>query len=309
MEDHILPVESIRERDIDLILLEELSTDNTFCEWFIRELNLPNLTSVNGSWRSISELGLGETDIIFSYESDEGKILVLIENKISASFQDEQFLRYKKRAENYCTDKKCDQAHPILIAPKLYCDNQNDFDVYLSYEKIKDRLIFTGSKRNKFKADLLNIGIEKLRRGYQPVNSEPVQKFWQSYWLYKEKYHPTLKMKKPEIVPENSDWPMMFDDRISNNIVFYHKFAQGNVDVTFKNFSEESKFEIKKQTPPFAKFEEFSKNFAFRINTGKIDRKSGFDEQKENVEQGLKSLEDLRDWIINNSTITGYNIG
>lgn len=44
MEQSILPVESIQERDVDLILLEELSTDDTFCKWFIRELNLPNLT-------------------------------------------------------------------------------------------------------------------------------------------------------------------------------------------------------------------------------------------------------------------------
>ena len=40
MEQTILPVEAIQERDVDLILLEELSTDNSFCEWFIRELDL-----------------------------------------------------------------------------------------------------------------------------------------------------------------------------------------------------------------------------------------------------------------------------
>lgn len=71
MEQNILTIESIQERDIDLILLEELSTDNLFCEWFIKELGLFALTSLNGAWRSISAFGLGETDILFSYNSNE----------------------------------------------------------------------------------------------------------------------------------------------------------------------------------------------------------------------------------------------
>lgn len=82
MEHSILPVESIQEKDVDLILLEELSTDNSFCDWFVRELNLPNLTSVNGAWISISAFGLGETDILFSYNSNDKKTFVLIENKL-----------------------------------------------------------------------------------------------------------------------------------------------------------------------------------------------------------------------------------
>lgn len=35
MEQSILPIESIQERDVDLILLKELSTEDTFCKWFI----------------------------------------------------------------------------------------------------------------------------------------------------------------------------------------------------------------------------------------------------------------------------------
>lgn len=69
MGEFILPIESIDERDVDLILLEELCTDNVLCEWFIRQINLPNLTSSNGARRSISYFSLGETDILFSYNS------------------------------------------------------------------------------------------------------------------------------------------------------------------------------------------------------------------------------------------------
>ena len=41
MKNNILPVESIQERDIDLILLEEFNVDKGFCNWFIDKLKLP----------------------------------------------------------------------------------------------------------------------------------------------------------------------------------------------------------------------------------------------------------------------------
>jgi len=300
MEQNYLPVESILERDIDLILLEELSSDNSFCEWFIRELNLPSLTSVNGTWKSISDFGLGETDLLFSYNSNDKKIFVLIENKLDTSFQNEQFNRYIKRADEYLIKKECDNAFVILIAPKLYCQNQSDFENYLTYETISERLIFTGTKRNLFKSNLLQIASEKHRRGYQPVNSVPVYNFWHSYWLYKEENYPSLIMKKPDIVPHNSDWPMLYDDRLKN-IVFYHKLGQGNTDATFKNFSEEVEFKIKKLLPGWAKFEKHNKSFSIRVFSGKIDRTKDFYEQIENVNNGLKNLERIRNWIVKNN--------
>ena len=77
MEEKILPIESIQERDVDLFLLEEFATDNSFCEWFISELDLPEISENIGVWRSISSYGLGETDILFSYKSESKKIYIL----------------------------------------------------------------------------------------------------------------------------------------------------------------------------------------------------------------------------------------
>ena len=270
MERTILPVEAIQERDIDLILLEELTTDNAFSEWFVKELNLPTLTYANGAWHSISDFGLGETDILFSYKSDNKNIFVLIENKLDASFQNEQYERYLKRVYKYKTKKECDDAFAVLVAPELYCENQNNFELYLTYESIIKRLEFTGSKRNIFKSKLLQIATEKLRRGYHPVNSVSVQNFWLSYWKYKEEKHSGLTMKKPEIVPFNSDWPMLFDVNLKN-IIFFHKLGQGNIDATFKSFPEEIEFKIKEIIPEWAKFEKHSKSFSIRVFSGKVD--------------------------------------
>ena len=61
MEEKILPIESIQERDVDLFLLEEFATDDSFCKWFINELDLPEISENIGVWRSISSYGLGLT--------------------------------------------------------------------------------------------------------------------------------------------------------------------------------------------------------------------------------------------------------
>lgn len=302
MENNLIPVESIQERDVDLILLEELSTDFTFCEWFIKELSLPPLTSINGAWKSISDFGLGETDILFSYFSYEKKIFVLIENKLDANFQYEQYDRYKSRANKYLNNKKCDISYCILTAPKLYCENQNEFDNYLTYESIADRLELIGSKRSLFKSKLLRIGSEKLRRGYQPVNSVPVQSFWHSYWHFKEKFYPQFYMKKPGIVPHNSDWPILFEERLPN-IVFYHKLAQGNVDANFRGYDEETEFKIKVVLPSWIRIEKHGKTFSLRIFSGKLDRFSDFNSQIDTVKRGLDMMLKLRNWIIGNKEL------
>ncbi|WP_313254675.1 PD-(D/E)XK nuclease family protein [Empedobacter sp.] len=299
MLSNIIPIESIRERDIDLLLLEELTSDYTFCEWFIKELNLPNLTSINGAWRSITAFGLGETDILFSYNSNNSKIYVLIENKLDTSFQNEQFNRYIKRAEEYITNKECDQSFTILIAPKLYCENQNQFENYLTYESIAQRFELIGSKRSIFKRDLIQIATEKLRRGYQPINSTTVQNFWLKYWQFKEEKYPNFIMKKPDIVPHNSDWPMLYDNNLKG-ITFYHKLAQGNSDATFKGFSEEIEYKLKEKLPDWAIFQKHSKSFSIRLFSGKIDRTMDFQTQIENVDKGLYNLELIRNWIIEN---------
>lgn len=302
MEHTILPVESILERDVDLILLEELITDNSFCEWFVNELNLPRFLSVNGAWRSITDFGLGETDILFSYNSEDSKIFVLIENKLDASFQEAQYERYTKRANEYLIKNECDKTYTVLVAPNLYCENQNDFENYISYETIASRFESIGSKRNLFKSELLKIASEKLRRGYQPINSETVQKFWHLYWNFKEKNHPSFTMKKPGIVPHNSDWPMLYDDELQG-ITFYHKLGQGNTDANFRGFSNELYFKIKEKLPYGMLLEKHNKSFSIRIKSTKIDRTKEFEDQIEDIKKGLINLEQIRNWIKENDLL------
>lgn len=292
----ILPIESIQERDIDLLLLEELSTNFEFCSWFASELNLPQFSEIRGAWRSFSNFGLGETDILFSYISDAKQIFVLVENKLDAIFQPDQYLRYQGRAEKFVEAKDCDEAYCVLVAPKFYCSNQKYFNLSITYEQIKQKLISYGDSRSMFKSALFEIAIEKLRRGYRPINSEQVQKFWFQYWLYITATLPHLKMKEPGIVPAGSDWPMIYVDEIPQ-VYFYHKLRQGNIDLTFRSCSDDLEKKIRVNLPKDFVLIKHNKTFSVRKTTKAIDRNKPFENQLSDVNIALKNLEELRSWI------------
>jgi len=92
---------------------------------------------------------------------------------------------------------------------------------------------------------------------------------------------------------------MLYDSDLKN-IVFYHKLGQGNTDATFKGFPEEVEFKIKELLPEWAKFEKHSKSCSIRVFSGKIDRTKDFNEQIDNVNNGLKNLERIKNWLIEN---------
>ena len=298
-KNSILPIESIQERDIDLLLLEELSCNFAFGDWLTQEAGLPKLKELNGAWKSISEFGLGETDILFDYSSEHKRVYLLIENKIDANFQNEQYARYLQRAAEYVNLKNCDEAYWLLVAPKDYCESQNDFESYLSYESIAVRLEQEASSRSIFKSQLLRVASEKLLRGYQPVNSQPVQSFWQAYWTFQQQNYPQLIMKKPGIVPQNSDWPTLKDPQLEQ-VIFYHKLNSGNSDASFSGFSADVAQKLQSTLPNWAQFVQHGKSFSLRINGPKINRSLDFSGQKDSVKQGLENIIKLRDWLLEN---------
>ena len=297
MNEETQLIETIRERDVDLILLEELNTNNHFTNWFISQLELPELTKTMGAWRSITGYGQGETDLLLSYHSTDKTIFVLIENKLDANFQERQFERYQLRGGQYKLESKCTEYFPILFAPKQYAEGQNDFEKYITYEDLRDYFEFDGNRRQLYKASLLNIAIEKSKRGYQPINCEPVFNFVQSYWKYREDHFPEFIMKKPAIVPADSDWIQLRKDDLKN-IVLFHKLGKGFIDATFINYPAETEFRIKEILPAHYMFVKHkSGRFSLRQKIGSIDKMLNFDKQLENVRVGLEKVKEVSEWI------------
>ena len=296
MNSQTQKVESVQERDIDLLLLEELYADTVFLDWMTNKLNLPRQSTFKGAWRSISDYGLGETDILISYQSENGSIYILLENKLDASFQEEQHSRYIQRSTRYVDEGKCDIAVEVLVAPEGYCTRQSDFSKCITYEDISAWFNTAGDARSLFKSELLQIAIEKLRRGYSPANSEVVQQFWHTYWRLQNEMLPEFKMKEPKVVPVNSDWPILTVDALPN-IKFYHKWKQGNVDATFYGLFEVQIKQLEEQCSEPFEVVRHTSGVSLRLRTAVVNRLESFEEQRKNIIEGLNCIKELRAYL------------
>src|SRR5262245_12113083 len=89
------PLACVRERDVDLLLLEELCVDDAFRRWFAERALGAGANAAagafRGAWQSVSEAGLGESDLVVDFDGPDGRGLrLLVENKIDAPFQPDQ---------------------------------------------------------------------------------------------------------------------------------------------------------------------------------------------------------------------------
>ncbi len=290
-------LETVLERDIDLLILEELNCNPSFRDWFISELDIPKIDTFKKALRSISNFNLGETDIMILFDSNGKKIIVLVENKLDSNFQEKQFERYEQRGIRYLEEQTCSEYFIVLIAPNQYVESQNEFEKFITYEQIQNFFNKEQTERSKYKSEILQIGIEKLRRGYQPINSDPVQNFMQKYWIHKEIKFPKFKMKKPIIVPLGSDWVEMRNEE-QKGIIYYHKLNKGFVDATFCNFPSETIEKVKSTIPQEYVIEKHkSGRFSIRQKVDSICRTEEFDTQIEKVELGLRKIKEVSDLI------------
>ena len=294
MNHNYIPVESVQERDIDLLIIEELNVSLEFCDWFVNQLGLEKPSSKIKAFRSISDYGLGETDILISYQTRSKTKFILVENKIDASFQDNQFERYKERGDNYVNNNKCDEYQIVLIAPRSYCETQSSFSSFISYESIKKFFTDQNEARSNYKGEILSIAIEKERRGYKAINSIPVQAFWKSYYEFKNSNYKGFRMNKPDVVPYNSDWIQLLSERI-RGVTFYHKLEKGFIDATIKENPD-----LKSKLPNWIEIVEHKKSISFRVKCCELNRTKSFSAQIEKVSDCFDKLIKLESWLHEN---------
>ena len=137
-------LQAVSERDIDMVLVEELQSSKAFREWVATKVyGLDCYKEKIGAWHSVSDPSLGESDVIFLFaNTTDGTTAVLIENKISASAQPDQGNRYQKRGIAGQKNGWWDEFKTCLIAPEKYLQSVTQtqtYDVEISYEARPNR--------------------------------------------------------------------------------------------------------------------------------------------------------------------------
>lgn len=292
--EFINKIESITERDIDLLLLEEFNVSEEFTNWFYTYITGNyNTLKCKGAWHSIVDAEYGESDLIVIYENN---FAVLIENKIDAVAQPEQALRYKKRGEKGIVETKWESYTTCMVAPELYLAKEKDANIYnvtLSYENIAEWFDKQHDKRSIYKSKLINEAIEQNRRGYTVKPDEKVTDFWEQYWMLVMREAPELEMKKPGIKPSNSDWPEFRPSSLNKNLVIVHKLRSGYVDLQISGASNDIEYLQKILHEEDINVVKAGKSAAIRIVVETIEKSNSFFEQRNKVLDGLKAAKKL----------------
>ena len=164
-------LEAVTERDIDLLLFEELTANSRFAQWFAKKI-CPELELVSISvWHSLTDAELGESDLVLLVNPEQTKHAILVENKVDAAPQPTQAERYRSRGKAGIDLGKWTSFASCLIAPEKYLTSERNtagYDAKISYEEIQNCIHETlgDPSRRKFKEFILKEAIEQNRRGY-----------------------------------------------------------------------------------------------------------------------------------------------
>lgn len=294
MSDTLI-LESVRERDIDLLFLEEWNVNIEFAKWFVKKVLSLNIEiEKTEGLHSIIQDNLGETDLFLCYYENKVESVLLLENKIDALAQDEQGNRYSKRSKILINSGKYKNVNTCILAPLHYLANNEEVKYYeykISYEDIRDYLASYSNSRLKYKANVIELAIEQERRGYT-ANPDPiVTQFWHDYWDNIKTRVPSIYMKEPYSIPEGSDWPILSFDWMPFKWVMRHKLTVGNIDLETR-LNEKDIDELKKQLVG-SKFSivKTGKSYSIRAKVLPMDRHKPLLTQYKEFESTVSTLE------------------
>lgn len=227
---------NITERDVDLLVLEELLVSKPFANWFVSEAaRQPLSIKIIGAWHSVSDAMLGESDLIVKFTSEAYVIeAILIENKIDAVAQIEQGYRYKMRGEKGIAQGEWARFTTCLFAPQRYLDrNTEPYDVEISYEQVIAFFQLQDDARSQYRAGFLQEAVEKNRRGYQSAVCPKMTDFAADYLDFVACNHPELN---PEIAKPRAaghDWVHFYPIPHQKNVVIVHQIRGQQVKIIY----------------------------------------------------------------------------
>ncbi|WP_232700568.1 PD-(D/E)XK nuclease family protein [Halobacterium wangiae] len=137
------PIEA-GEGEVNLSVIQLVETSPDFRQWFVSQA-VPHLEIEEYIGGIIQEhyAGLGESDIEFGFRTTSGaRHLVLVENKIDASFQPNQIERYYNRGQFRVDRENWDSFTICLLAPERYVSQETraEFDSVIHYEAVLNYL-------------------------------------------------------------------------------------------------------------------------------------------------------------------------
>ncbi|OGO28028.1 MAG: hypothetical protein A2W33_06175 [Chloroflexi bacterium RBG_16_52_11] len=294
MENRKNILEAIYERDIDLLVLEEMHVSPAFRKWLVDIVleQKVELAQFLNARHSISQ-ELGESDLFFEFEDAfKHKWVFLIENKITAPSQPDQAKRYADRGKL----GEWDEYKTIILAPEAYLHQSADapkYDKQITYEMLRGWFLESlhDRERAEYKARIIQDAIDQNRRRNLPLPDPRVTRFWYEYWLCASREFPELAMPMPGDKGAGSNWIGFKPNGLGKGRNIYHKMDSERVDLEIAGAAGSVEKLRSTYSSILADTEivEAGKSAALRIRVPKLYHFGNFQEQIDNARAGMRA--------------------
>lgn len=268
MTGTLLTLTHATERDIDLLLVEEMKCNFAFVAWFVHQVNKQGDYHIDyDRWEVFHSKrrthNRREIDIQLELKNGKAKpTVLLIENKLDTSEQINQAESYTEECALLVREGSAVAALPILICPENYYTDNKDFAgkfyLTITYEMIASMFEIMAEEfinedgeidstetlvaRFLYRSSLIRQAIDKSRRGYEPVVQPGIAEFNKKYVElcqgYCSKLIPGTSMLKQGRPGESKT--MIFDTRKTlypspdlPQIRIVHQLREGNANINF----------------------------------------------------------------------------
>jgi len=329
-DDTFLTLTHATERDIDLLLIEELQCSPEFVKWLVGHVTSTvfERSSVAHSKRRIHNRR--EIDITLTIEGPTGNTVCLIENKLDTQEQPRQAESYKEEANALVAEGRAKAVHTILICPREYAAAASSFarkfDHVIAYEDVADFFSFRASQvfgelraRLLHRRSLMDQATTKARRGYEAVGLIDIDRFLEKY----------VSMLREEAITLEPGPSMLKNGRPgeSRTMIFapselpkwsflpqtrlVHQLREANANINFYGWGDcfnEIAGEIAQdlKNTGYRFIPTVNKRVGGRgglmivANTPAVDSLASFDEQREAIVEGARITARLKNWFWSN---------
>jgi len=228
--DEMPIVIAVQERDIDLLILEELHASPAFARWWAEQLGLQG-ASFDGAWHSVSNAD-GETDVLLRVRVNGERVGVLIENKVAASEQPEQDARYHRRGSQGVTDGWFDRYVTCMCAPQAYLDGlavDSRYAGRIAYETIVEWFARQHDAHSAWRKRVMLEAVQQGRHGYTKIVNDAVTAFHRDYYAHLCRTQPTLRMNPPGDRGGQGYWMILWMDGWPKSVRINHKMKRSSM--------------------------------------------------------------------------------
>lgn len=238
--DHLCGINRFLERDIDMLMAEELRVNAGFAEWVMQKFGVADTLMFPAINTDVSVIEDGsEADVVATFRTKAGFVHRLyVENKISAILMPEQLKRYVRRAEGEMRRQLIAGFSVLLFAPSSYpmCELPERV-MRIDFEEVATALNSQWDVRSRYKASLLMKArpiLTAVERDAHVIATEPyVKVWWDAVYAMLDREFPAFfvhKTRYPRSVYFAPETPGQ-----ASYLRVDFKGHKGEVDLAFKN--------------------------------------------------------------------------